>query len=80
MRCAVSSLTSLSCAISCVSTTSFSMSQMVHVVSMEHVPMRLVSFSFQSNDVSGAQYSLFCLLFSIAFSSTLSSVTCHSRR
>lgn len=38
------------------------MSQMVHVVSMLDVPMMLVSAVFQSNDVSGAQYSLvlFC--------------------
>lgn len=32
-------------------------SQMVTVVSMEHVPIMLGSVSFQSNDVSGAQYS-----------------------
>ena len=36
-----------------------SMSQMVHVVSMEEVPSRFGSVSFQSNDVSGAQNSLF---------------------
>jgi hypothetical protein len=34
-------------------------SQMVHVVSMHAVPSRLGSSLFQSNDVSGAQYSLF---------------------
>ena len=36
-----------------------SMSQMVQVVSMEDVPRRLRSVSFQSKDVSGAQNSLF---------------------
>lgn len=33
-------------------------SQIVHVVSMLHVPIMVVSTSFQSNDVRGAQYSL----------------------
>ncbi len=32
-------------------------SHIVHVVSMEHVPMMVGSVWFQSNDVSGAQYS-----------------------
>lgn len=36
-----------------------SMSQMVQVVSMLDVPKRFKSDSFQSNDVSGAQNSLF---------------------
>ena len=36
-----------------------SMSQMVQVVSMLDVPRRFGSVSFQSNDVSGAQNSLF---------------------
>ena len=36
-----------------------SISQMVQVVSMEEVPRRLGSVSFQSKDVSGAQNSLF---------------------
>ena len=35
------------------------MSQMVQVVSMEEVPRRFRSVSFQSKDVSGAQNSLF---------------------
>ena len=39
------------------------MSQMVQVVSMEDVPKRLGSVSFQSKEVSGAQNSvfLFCM-------------------
>ena len=38
------------------------MSHTVHVVSMEAVPSMRGSVSFQSNDVTGAQYSefLFC--------------------
>jgi hypothetical protein len=43
-------------------------SQMVHVVSMLDVPIIVGSVSFQSNDVSGAQYSL--LLFCIATQNT----------
>lgn len=35
------------------------MSQIVQVVSMLDVPSLLGSVSFQSNDVKGAQYSLF---------------------
>jgi len=35
------------------------MFQMVQVVSMEHVPMISGFFSFQSNDVNGAQNSVF---------------------
>ena len=34
------------------------MSQMVQVVSMELVPMRLLSSGFQSNEVRGAEKSL----------------------
>ena len=34
------------------------MSQMVQVVSMELVPMRLLSYGFQSKDVRGAEKSL----------------------
>jgi hypothetical protein len=52
-------LTSLSCAMSCVSTTPLSRSQMVHVVSTLEVPMRLGSLSFQSKEVRGAENSLF---------------------
>jgi hypothetical protein len=33
-------------------------SHMVHVVSTEHVPIRVGSTSFQSNEVKGAQYSV----------------------
>ena len=39
---------------------------MMQVVSMEEVPMMFGSCSFQSNDVSGAQNSVFLLLFSSA--------------
>jgi hypothetical protein len=52
------SYTSLSCAMSCVKTVDFSMSQMVQVVSIEEVPMRLLSSGFQSKEVSGAEKSL----------------------
>ena len=38
------------------------MSQMVHVVSTLEVPIMLGSTSFQSNDVNGAQNSLFLFL------------------
>ncbi|KAF7079834.1 hypothetical protein CFC21_084008 [Triticum aestivum] len=51
------SCTALSCAMSCVSTTPRSMSQTVQVVSMEAVPMRRGSISFQSKEVRGAQNS-----------------------
>jgi hypothetical protein len=37
----------------------FDRSQMMHVVSMDEVPMMFTSCSFQSNDVSGAQNSVF---------------------
>ena len=37
--------------------------QIVHVVSMDEVPNRLGSTSFQSKEVSGAQKSEFLLLF-----------------
>lgn len=55
-------LASLSCAISCVSTMPRSTSQMVQVVSIELVPMRRGSSSFQSKEVRGAANSppLFC--------------------
>ncbi len=39
---------------------------MVHVVSIDEVPTNEGSDSFQSNEVKGAQYSLFLLLFSSA--------------
>jgi hypothetical protein len=42
---------------SCVSTTPRSTSQTVQVVSMEAVPMRRGSISFQSKEVSGAENS-----------------------
>jgi hypothetical protein len=74
------SYTSLSCAMSCVSTVSFSMSQIVHVVSSEDVPTRAGLASFQSNDVNGAQNSLFLLLLSKLLSCTPSSLMCHTRR
>lgn len=52
------------------------MSQIVHVVSMLDVPKRFGSVSFQSNDVSGAQNSLFlfCNTFNamLAFASSCS--------
>ena len=57
------SYTSLSCAMSCESTVSFSRSQMVHVVSKLLVPTLARLVVLQSNDVSGAQKSLFLLLF-----------------
>jgi hypothetical protein len=41
-----------------VKTVDFSISQMVHVVSIEEVPMRLGSSGFQSNEVKGAEKSL----------------------
>ena len=51
------------------------------VVSMEEVPMMFGSCSFQSNDVSGAQNSVFLLLFSSASKRTdLLSITFHKRR
>ena len=53
------SRTSPSCAINCVRAVSVGTSHIVHVVSMEHVPIMLGSTSFQSNDVMGAQSSLF---------------------
>jgi hypothetical protein len=37
--------------------------QIVHVVSMDDVPSKLASTSFQSKEVSGAQKSEFLLLF-----------------
>ncbi|KAM1468623.1 hypothetical protein ACFX2I_033562 [Malus domestica] len=55
------SYTSLSWAMSWVSTASRSMSQMMHVVSMEEVPMRLGSASLQSKKVMGPQNSEFLL-------------------
>ncbi|KAG6650964.1 hypothetical protein CIPAW_06G079500 [Carya illinoinensis] len=51
------SYTSLSWAMSWVSTTPLSTSQMVQVVSMLEVPTRLGSMSFQSKEVSGVQNS-----------------------
>ena len=55
--------TSLSCAMSWVLALWCSISQMVQVVSMEEVPMRDGSVSFQSNEVRGAHDSrlLFCI-------------------
>jgi hypothetical protein len=47
----------MSCAMSSVSTTPRSMSQTVQVVSMEAVPIRRGSISFQSKEVRGAQNS-----------------------
>uniref|UniRef100_A0A1B0A2Y4 Uncharacterized protein n=1 Tax=Glossina pallidipes TaxID=7398 RepID=A0A1B0A2Y4_GLOPL len=68
------SYTSLSWAISCVFTwpatcvrpcgCPVSKPHIVQVVSIEEVPTRLGSTSFQSNEVSGAQKSLFLLLLS----------------
>ena len=43
---------------SCVKTVLFSISQMVHVVSIELVPIRLFNYGFQSKEVSGAEKSL----------------------
>ncbi len=37
------------------------MSHIVHVVSIEHVPMREGSVSFQSKEVKGAQYSVYSI-------------------
>lgn len=48
----------MSWAISWVKTVDFSMSQMVQVVSMEEVPIRLLSYGFQSKEVRGAEKSL----------------------
>ena len=57
------------------------MSQIMQVVSMEEVPMIFGSCSFQSNEVSGAQNSVFLLLLSSASSRTLLlSITFHNRR
>ena len=44
---------------SCVRTFFVVTSQIVHVVSMDDVPIRFGSVEFQSKEVSGAQYSLF---------------------
>jgi len=77
------SKTSLSCAISCVFAVLVSMSQIVQVVSILDVPMMVGSSSFQSKEVSGAQYSLFLLLFSsdtIFGSAPLSPPTSHRRK
>ncbi|GER24627.1 protein kinase superfamily protein [Striga asiatica] len=57
-------------AMSCVSTTSFSISQMVQVVSMLEVPILRGSASFQSKEVSGPENSLLRLLFRRLLSST----------
>ena len=43
----------------------------MHVVSIDDVPTRLGSESFQSKDVRGAQYSEFLLLLSSATISTV---------
>jgi len=56
------SYTSRSWAMSCVRAVWLVTSHMVQVVSMDPVPMMFGSASFQSKDVSGAQYSLFLLL------------------
>ncbi|CAL1407765.1 unnamed protein product [Linum trigynum] len=64
------SYTFLSCAISCVSTADFSMSQIVQVVSMLEVSIQLGSISFQSKDVRGVQNSLVLLLLRTDMSST----------
>ena len=53
---------------------------MVQVVSMEEVPMRRLSASFQSNDVSGAQYSELRLFDRSHCRRTPSSSTRQSRR
>lgn len=53
------SYTAESCAISWVDTASFSMSQIVHVVSIDEVPMMAGLYWFQSKLVIGAQYSEF---------------------
>jgi len=65
-----------------VRTFSTSMSQMVHVVSIDAVPTMLSSVRFQSNDVSGAQYSEFLFGFSsdTKFTADESGDTSHSRR
>ena len=60
------SKTSLSCAISCVRAFCVEISHIVQVVSIDAVPIKLGSVSFQSNEVSGAQYSLF-LFFVVLF-------------
>lgn len=44
-----------------VKTVAFSISQIVQVVSMELVPMRLLSSGFQSKEVKGAEKSLSCI-------------------
>lgn len=51
------SYTSLSWAINYVKTVSFSISHMVHVVSIEAVPIRCKFSIFQSNEVNGAENS-----------------------
>lgn len=51
------SYTSLSWAMSYVNTVFFSISQIVHVVSIEAVPIRAWFSGFQSKEVSGAENS-----------------------
>jgi len=85
------SYTSRSCAMSCVRAVWAVTSHIVQVVSMDPVPIMFGSASFQSKDVSGAQYSLFLLLLNmISFlavtvpppvpSEDSSSVTFHIRK
>ncbi len=59
LRAHAMSYTSLSCAMSWILTLRCDKSQIVHVVSMLLVPTMLGSKGFQSNEVNGAQYSLF---------------------
>lgn len=47
------------------------MSQIVQVVSMELVPIRLLSSGFQSKDVRGAENSLSLVSISIRFSDSV---------
>ena len=69
------SYTSLSWAISWVNTVFFSMSQIVHVVSMELVPIRFGTSGFQSKDVKGAENSLSFFRFSFSSTSWLSLIS-----
>ena len=54
--------------------------QIVQVVSMEEVPSKLGSTSFQSKEVSGAQKSEFLLLFNKHSSLVSGSPALHTRR
>jgi hypothetical protein len=75
------SYTAESCAINCVCTHWRSMFQMVHVVSMELVPIMFGYAVFQSNEVIGAQYSeLMFLSILCSLNLFVSSCTSHTRK